>query len=371
MKGDFSRITYRPERHYSGVLLQQGRVSLDADFNEHAEIERARTRTLARDVIGPCGGPRDGAGFNVRVADDGALVVGAGRYYVDGMLIENERDAPVTVGGLSPGPYLVYLDAWEREVTAVDDPQLRDPALGGPDTSLRIQVVWQVRLMPAGSGSPPLRPRPWLDVRTGERGYVGTENQLYRVEVHSGDAQGNVSFKWSRDNASLVLPIIATAGDQLTLGADGRRPDGFDRLESGQWLELTDGQLVQIIAVGLDEPVVTVSAPVGPLTEAEQARQWHGVFDRPQTGDQWFALENGIEVQVGGEGFTPGDYWVCPARTATGKVEWPGTAQPAGRIEHNYCPLALLKLSKKGLWRVVSDRRLLFAPLAIRDHTVG
>ena len=34
MKGDFSRETFDRARHYSAVLLQQGRVQLDADWNE-------------------------------------------------------------------------------------------------------------------------------------------------------------------------------------------------------------------------------------------------------------------------------------------------------------------------------------------------
>ncbi len=37
MRGDFSRVTFRPENHFSGVLLQQGRVQLDAEFNEHVD----------------------------------------------------------------------------------------------------------------------------------------------------------------------------------------------------------------------------------------------------------------------------------------------------------------------------------------------
>ena len=38
MKGDFSRITFDPKKHYSRVLMQQGRVQLDADWNEQAAI---------------------------------------------------------------------------------------------------------------------------------------------------------------------------------------------------------------------------------------------------------------------------------------------------------------------------------------------
>ena len=34
MPGDYSRRLFRRAKHYSGVLMQQGRVQLDADFNE-------------------------------------------------------------------------------------------------------------------------------------------------------------------------------------------------------------------------------------------------------------------------------------------------------------------------------------------------
>ena len=59
MKGDFSRRTFNPRKHYAGVLMQQGRVQTDADWNEQGDIQRRRVRIEARDVIGPCGGPED------------------------------------------------------------------------------------------------------------------------------------------------------------------------------------------------------------------------------------------------------------------------------------------------------------------------
>jgi hypothetical protein len=34
MKGDFSRFTFRPSKGYTSVRMQQGRVSLDSDWNE-------------------------------------------------------------------------------------------------------------------------------------------------------------------------------------------------------------------------------------------------------------------------------------------------------------------------------------------------
>jgi hypothetical protein len=41
--------------------------------------------------------------------------------------------------------YLVYLDVWERHVTHIEAPSIREVALGGPDTTTRAQIVWQVR----------------------------------------------------------------------------------------------------------------------------------------------------------------------------------------------------------------------------------
>ena len=51
MKGDFSRFTHRPAKHYVGVRKQQGRVDLDADFNEYVDIQDYLDRTALTDVI--------------------------------------------------------------------------------------------------------------------------------------------------------------------------------------------------------------------------------------------------------------------------------------------------------------------------------
>ena len=41
MSGDYSRFPFDPRRNYSGVLLQQGRVLLDQDWNEQSAIAAA------------------------------------------------------------------------------------------------------------------------------------------------------------------------------------------------------------------------------------------------------------------------------------------------------------------------------------------
>ena len=92
MAGDFSRNTFDPRKHYSSVLMQQGRVQLDADWNEQQAIQQHHLETTARDVIGPSGAPSHNPGFAIEklLDESGNFQIGPGHYYVDGILCENE-----------------------------------------------------------------------------------------------------------------------------------------------------------------------------------------------------------------------------------------------------------------------------------------
>ena len=57
MKIDISRDSFDPNAHYSRVLMQQGRVQLDSDWNEQVEIQLRQLRALAEDLGGPGWGP--------------------------------------------------------------------------------------------------------------------------------------------------------------------------------------------------------------------------------------------------------------------------------------------------------------------------
>jgi len=101
MKADLTRNTFHPFRHFTRVLMQQGRVQLDADWNEQAAILLRYLRSMAADIIGPHGGPAGNLGFRIvalppttsPVAD---FAITAGHYYVDGILCEI-NSAPVSV----------------------------------------------------------------------------------------------------------------------------------------------------------------------------------------------------------------------------------------------------------------------------------
>src|SRR4029453_342455 len=111
MKGDFTRLTFRPVNHFSGVLLQQGRVQVDADWNEQVGIGRHREETTSVDVIGARGGPMHDAGFALTCEGSSLLTdcapedirIGRGRYYVDGTLCENDEEVPLDTQPDLPG----------------------------------------------------------------------------------------------------------------------------------------------------------------------------------------------------------------------------------------------------------------------------
>ena len=308
MAGDYSRNSFDSLRDFSGVFLQQGHPTLDADWNEWVSLVDRRMRAETVDTIGRATVPRETpAGFAITVTAGPKLSIGRGRIYVDGLLVEchgaiDPATPPVldrervvagrSVGVLdeatSPasgdvidylnqpywptpdplpagsGPHLAYLDVWRREVTAIKDPKLLDPALGGIDTATRWQTVWQVRLLPdIGAGSTCgadidawdalVAPSPArLTTDTVEfddpeepclippgGGYRGLENQFYRVEIHQGGALGGARFKWSRDNASVGSSVESFAdASRLTVRRIGR--DAILRFETGDWVEVTD-----------------------------------------------------------------------------------------------------------------------------------
>src|SRR5712691_9481833 len=92
-RGDFTRLTFDPLKHFSRVLLQQGRVQLDADWNEQIAILLRYLQALAADLIGRHGGPADHCGFEIGITGSGEFRIGPGHYYVDGIPCELDATA--------------------------------------------------------------------------------------------------------------------------------------------------------------------------------------------------------------------------------------------------------------------------------------
>src|SRR5205809_6085673 len=97
MASDISRKLFDAKKHYSGVIMQQGRVSLDADFNEQLDIQRYRMHIETKDVIGHSGVPKKNGGFLIKIENGIGLTIAPGRIYVEGLLCELEKTGkPVT-----------------------------------------------------------------------------------------------------------------------------------------------------------------------------------------------------------------------------------------------------------------------------------
>ena len=286
MKGDFSRFGFGSGRGFSRVLVQQGRMSVDADANEQQFINLAALRAFAADLVGRHGGAGDA--FKLAAVNKGGrtqLMIAPGRYYIDGWMAQNWSDAGYldspgegnarVVGQpfypaappLTQGSYLAYLELWERSVSAAEldrlgrpnaPDALREVGLGGPDTAARAQLVWQVRLedaqalpkdgggkvdlsnldavievllpqqnglLSAQTAQAPIESDDPCEVPPRSR-YRGVENQLYRIEVaHAGKA-GSATFVWSRENGAVAFPLDNVAGPKLKL-ADVWRDDRF------------------------------------------------------------------------------------------------------------------------------------------------
>jgi len=426
MKGDFSRLRFSPRKNYTAVLQQQGRVALDADANEQCAINDYLRDTETVDVVGRRGGPVHDEGFKISVGA-GAIHIGRGRYYVDGILCENPEplayscqpyliDPSPTDAGLinsltqgSVDVVQVYLEVWRRLVTALDDPCLREPALGQADTTARLQTVWRVvaeGVTPGdnqpedcckGMGPREIGPRGKMSVPpngasgdcscqpTPAAGYRGLENQLYRVEIHQGGDETAATFKWSRDNGSVVVAVTNVSGCNVyvdCLGFDANL--GFS---ANQWVEISDdadefgpvpnqpGTLYQIQSITPESLMVTMTEPVVLLDPVQnpRMRRWdqfgssatsNGVSLSAQPVD----LESGIQVEFSAGQYVPGDYWLLPARTATGQVEWPPCDsdgcifQPPYRNEIFRAPLACIRWDTEHGFKV-HDCREKFYPL--------
>jgi hypothetical protein len=450
MQGDYSRNSFSPKNHFARVLKQQGRVDLDADFNEQTSILLHYLQMLAEDVIGPFGGPC-GKYLGFRIAtfpslteaersnlkgskllppEDGSdFIITRGRYYVNGLLCENEEHLLYTLQPDLPGAtrletrksYLVYLDVWERHLNSIEWPSIREVALGGPDTATRSQIVWQVKTTNALPDNNALSPRAdqgildkfwdqwaasWQPQNRGrlkakaketfdpakdsdpcvlppQSRYRGLENQLYRIEIHQGGPADKATFKWSRDNASVVTRIINTMGKMVVVERLGR--DERSSFETGHWVEIVDdvatrttqGQtgtgdvrpLFQIEHVDPQSQTVFLDVPDGmeiPQYNENSSlhpflRRWdhEGDPEKPELGgalaveespagqDEWLTIEDGIQISfqpaANGHIYRTGDYWLIPARTITGDIEWPpDTALPPRGVEHYYAPLAII-----------------------------
>jgi hypothetical protein len=284
---DVSRFLLQPEKRYTGVRMQQGRVLLDADFNEAERLDGEEERRTLLDILCSKGTPNRGflvgtpeaeavetPGPNGITVPSYDFALAEGSFYLGGLRFEASSEHPDTFlsqsdwlqvdadpanlpaqptvadltddnGNALERHDLVYLRGWEQCVTAVEDREIREAALGGPDTSVRIRRMRRIEVLPdteatcdaafdalvdaltapqEGDGtdeahaldpeSCELRSKARLTIGFGEgepedpcqprvtQGFLGAENQTIRVQLTATDR-----FIWGYDNASPLYRV--------------------------------------------------------------------------------------------------------------------------------------------------------------------
>lgn len=399
---DVTRHLLQPKKHYGAARMQQGRVLLDSDFNEHAALHEEAQRLGMLDVIGPTGTSDDGFSLDLRVGDSlptrsvrlggvptnvldvrlrpGVLWLGGVRYELEAaepawaqrdFLSMRAEDAPRAEGRR----YLAWLEAREQVVSAIEDRELLEHALGGPDTTTRVRRLRRVRFaeLPMegelscsafpevvgevlGGAFDPATHEVRSDVRLrlepvegesaepcappGGGRYLGAENQTLRVTLMAPDR-----FVWAFDDGAPLYRVQVT-GDRVVMLTPPRdahhapspstvvelvAPGAL--LDHGEHAADVRGVLVQVREVDAGGAAFTLvdTSPLSALVDAWDAahpdaarlddaplfaRFWHVAEDTELTLDATTPTElgtTGLRATFSGTGRV-GDHWIASLR---------------------------------------------------------
>ncbi len=326
----------------------------------------------------------------------------AGRLYVAGLLCvqvsdtlySQQRDpndpllAPPAPGAVRKDT--VYLDVWTEPVTYVEDPEIREVALGGPDTTTRMRVRHRVRV--AQGGQVPLGNGIGEGTLATKGSYTAQANRLYVVEIDTPGNIGTATFRWSEDNASTIQRVIEPIppGSTEVVVEDGsafhpgefiliRKEFGAEehRISSvfGNAITLQSATGTQLAALPAASRVPNFTTFA--LSDRPRIERWNG-FRVPITPDPddptvstAILLNDGVRVHFGGHDLCRGEFWNFHTRYLAGDES--SGLDPERRIEplnfvrargvvHYYAPLALItrdgSSEETNKIFVVEDRRM-------------
>jgi hypothetical protein len=253
---DISRSATEHSKHYTSVRAQMGRVLTDDDHNENERLHAESGRRSLVDIIGPDGSPDQGFLIQNPTVTGGRINfdVTTGTFYLGGNRLvleaseqfQTQRDwLDIADTDIPAAPNagsrfdLVYLECWQQPVAAVEDNELFEVALAGPDTGDRMRLMRRVRVLAdtafgdctqdwaaltegwtkGGLGTvdsedelkvdtsltvafePGTDPDDLCSPPVGG-GYLGAENQAIRVQLVT-----QTTFTWGFDNAAPLYQV--------------------------------------------------------------------------------------------------------------------------------------------------------------------
>jgi hypothetical protein len=284
----------------------------------------------------------------------------------------------------------VYLDAWTEAVTYIDDPEIREIALGGPDTATRLRVRHRVRV--AQGGELPRGNGVGDGTLATDGSYTAQANRLYRVEIDTAGNVGTATFRWSEDNASTIQRVIAAIppGSTRVVVEDAAAFHPGDRILLRKEFGVEQHEIAAVFA-----NTITLQGPTGAqlallpaasrvpgfttfaLEDRPMVQRWNAfkVVIEPDPSDATISrpidLNDGVQVRFGGQGMLAGDYWNFKTRYLAGdeasgidpdtRIEQLDFQRPRG-VVHHFAPLATItrdgSIEEPDKIFLIQDRRL-------------
>jgi Right handed beta helix region len=434
---DISRSSTDFRKHYTSVRAQMGRVLTDDDHNENERIHDEDERRSRVETIGAAASPDNGFRIqNPKITPAGIdFGIMPGVFFLGGNRLELETQETfqkqsdwldITPMDIPPPPDasgrfdLIYLEAWDQDVTQVEDDGLKEPGLGGPDTSARLRQMRRVKVSTGVTGDCEADWAALLAQQTADGlgtlnlqnelvvdttltvgfgpgvkqdlcsplsapGYLGAENQAIRVQLLSKS-----TFTYGFDNASYLYTVkVGTDGQgqprMVTMVTQPR--DTFHYPATGLLVEflvasaaLPDGQSVAAMSGRL----ARVASPYDPKTaqfmlasDIPAGDFFLRVWDRGadvasadaipfQPGVAVTLGDTGLQLTFGGKDYPARNYWIVAVRPDSPDRLMPADLK-SGRGPHGVrrfiTPLAEIQWTPSD-GKVLHDCRVVFPPLS-------
>ena len=176
----------------------------------------------------------------------------------------------------------------------------------------------------------------------------GTTASSRRAAGTGGSRTSSIASRSTTSGGRPVVQVVARQRQRRLEGEGDRRrrpSPSWSRTRAAtrcwasrgaKWVELTDEERVLrgvpgvLLQVRTGHRDAVRSCNPGNLSLAVGHESDTAAMGRRGTvaANSPIELEDGVQVEIDGGTFGGGDYWLIPARTLTGKVEWPGTRLP-------------------------------------------
>ena len=213
-----SDSTFRSEKNYVAVRMQQGVPLVDADWNEMNDIIRHEIYDGLKQIF-PNGDFVSGDSLRVSYDETNERIeVEPGSVIIRGFPIHLREKISYDQRLRDSYRYLVYLDIWEREVDSDDDADLSNPEIG-IETCVRLKRQIDIKVKDQRHGRPYLPPEPQDHIyvelaRLRKRSFHSRETTVEVEDVRLGTHEislfpaffsvaNNIENSWSITNSSL------------------------------------------------------------------------------------------------------------------------------------------------------------------------